>query len=168
MQFCGNFKNVALTIYCTTTSNEASCIIFRGQCLHGDIEVKGVVETVLAACEDGAELSQAIGNYGLYRSLYQCRTMFIESVRYCAGHVLVLGCDDEEQFPVFVRIISVLMTNSHDCFFVCHRLHAYKHCNHMQAHEVVDTAQLSVLQQSQLHSLLSPWPLQLRTLHGME
>lgn len=92
-------------------------------CLHGDMEVKGVVETVLAACEDGAELSHAIGNSGLYRTLYQCRTVFIKGVQYCAGHVLVLGCDDEEQFPVFVRIISVLMTNSRDCFFVCHRLH---------------------------------------------
>ncbi len=161
MQCSGNFKNVCQTIAQRHQMKQAA-LFSKRKCLCDEIEACNVTDLVLAMVENGAAINQMLGNYGMYRQMYECGKVTIDGINYEAENVLITGSDKKDQNPEFVKIVTILMSDKRDCYFICHHLHVCSHNHHLQAFEIIVTTALSVMHHNELQNLPSPWPLVLR------
>ena len=139
---CGNFKNICKTIAIRHQMKQA----YRFMKLKGLHDEACILKsasdcTVLAKYrEEGHQMHNLLGNYGLYREIFTVKSVKINNVDFNIGHVLGINCD--ELFPNFGEIIHMFVTDSQELKLFCRSLLTIKQNRHLQAFQVVSSDEI--------------------------
>jgi hypothetical protein len=161
----GSFKNICKTV-ATRHQMRLADRLMAAKGLEGFcISVSKCQSVVLADLSDGLIISSMLGNYGIYRELFQTDKVSVGTTVYRNGDVLIIGSDD--LFPLFGRIKQIFLTDAREAYFLYIKLHTVTLNSHYQAYEVQETAECALMSLSKIQSLPSPWALRYRTVAGM-
>lgn len=160
----GNFKNICRTIAVRHQMKQTYRLLAQRGIGKLDVSVKHCESLLLNDVENGLEISTLIGDYGLFRTVHLADCVHVNTVKYNSG--LILITESEGLFPGLVCIDQVLLTDTRDSFFICHKLNVISESRHFQAYEVCHSKEMCVIQAENLHTLPSPWPLVCRAVAG--
>jgi len=152
----GNFKNICRTVAVRHQMKQSARIMAQKGIGNTEIHVKKCESSTLCDAGNGAEISKLLGDYGIFREISFTDSVSINSVVYKTGHVLIANAGD--LFLDFVCIDRVLLTDTRECYFVCHQLEVQEESRHYEAFEVLHTDKLVVIATGKLSSMPSPWP----------
>jgi len=127
-----------------------------------------VDSAVLADLPYGSQISELLGNYGLFREIFTTSCVTVGSIYYNVNDVLINVACEDDLFPNFLVIKSVFLTDERDCVFMCTCLLGVVFSHHYQAYEVVPNDRLVMLKSQNLQDLPSPWPLKIRRANGVQ
>jgi hypothetical protein len=164
-QSSGTFKNISRTLAVRHQMRQAERFMsnkgFTDEC---DVEFTSRVmdSMILKNAVNGSVISCLLGNYGLFRELFSTGSLSVNAVSYKIGDILLSIENEDDIYPMFLKIEAIYVTDCRDCFLICEKQYTLNENDHYQAFEVIRSSERVALKINQLQSLLSPWPLKLR------
>lgn len=157
----GNFRNICKTVAVRHQMRQAARFLARRGLEDSVLSVSKCTAMMLYQTTDGATISSLLGNYGLFREIFQTNCISLNSVEYRVGDILAVSSDG--LFPVFMQIHKVFITDARECQFVGMKLITVGEIHHFQAYEVEKTSNYLCVTAHDLNAIISPWPLHCRS-----
>ncbi|XP_065643100.1 uncharacterized protein LOC136074688 [Hydra vulgaris] len=159
----GNFKNVCKTVAIRHQMDQSTRFMAKHGLKNNEFCVAKTVPILLCHVIDGQTISELIGSYGLYREIFQTKSVSVNFVNFKIGDVVIYAV--EELYLAFCVIKQIFVSDTNLFYFICQKLFIITECYHLQAFEVDIETELIVLNCSHFDNIISPWPLKLRNLN---
>jgi hypothetical protein len=157
----GNFKNICKTI-ATRQQMRLSERLMANRGFEDDtFSVTKCAAVTLCQLKRGQTISSLLGNYGLFRELFQATKISVHSIDYRVGDVILYGVE-EGLWPVLMQIEFILILGSHEANLVGRKLLIVEESHHFQAYVVEISDVYLNVPASSMESCSSPWPLHFR------
>ncbi|XP_065683824.1 uncharacterized protein LOC136096474 [Hydra vulgaris] len=159
----GNFKNICKTVAIRHLMDQSTRFMAKHGLKNNEFSVAKTEPILLCHVIDGQTVSELIGNYGLYREIFQSKSVSVNFVNFKVGDAVIHAVG--ELYPEFCIIKQIFISDTDCFFFICQKLFVISECYHLQSFEVDIETELIVLNCSHFDSIISPWPLKLRNLN---
>ncbi|XP_065640489.1 uncharacterized protein LOC136073064 [Hydra vulgaris] len=110
----GNFKNICKTVAIRHQMDQSTRFMAKHGLKNNEFSVAKTEPILLCHVIDGQTVSELIGNYGLYREIFQSKSVSVNFVNFKVGDVVIHAVG--ELYPEFCIIKQIFISDT-DCFF---------------------------------------------------
>ncbi|XP_047143034.1 uncharacterized protein LOC124817239 [Hydra vulgaris] len=106
----GNFKNVCKTVAIRHQMDQSTRFMAKHGLKNNEFCVTKTEPILLCHVIDGKTISELIGNYGLYREIFQTKCVSVNFVSFKIGDVVIYAV--EELYPAFCLIKQIFVSDT--------------------------------------------------------